>query len=68
MVSVSGCTNFTVSNCAFINAKHFILSIQASSKFWVKDNYFNCTELDGKVFTGAIMLFDNVARLVMVTS
>ena len=62
MVSVSGCTNFTVSNCAFINAKHFILSIQASSKFWVKDNYFNCTELDGKVFTGAIMLFDNVGK------
>ena len=62
MVSVSGSTNFTVSNCAFINAKHFILSIQSSSRFWVKDNYFNCTELDGKVFTGAIMLFDNSSK------
>lgn len=62
MVSVSGSTNFTVSNCAFINAKHFILSIQSSSRFRVKDNYFNCTELDGKVFTGAIMLFDNVSQ------
>ena len=62
MVSVSGSTNFTVSSCAFINAKQFILSIQSSSKFWVKDNYFNCTELDGKVFTGAIMLFDNSSK------
>lgn len=62
MVSVSGSTNFTVSNCAFINAKHFILSIQSSSRFRVKDNYFNCTELDGKVFTGAIMLFDNTSQ------
>jgi polygalacturonase len=62
MVSVSGSTNFTVSNCALINAKHFILSIQSSSRFRVKDNYFNCTELDGKVFTGAIMLFDNISQ------
>ncbi len=62
MVSVSGSTNFTFSNCAFINAKHFILSIQSSSRFWVKDNYFNCTELAGKVFTGAIMLFDNISK------
>lgn len=62
MLSVSGSTNFTVSNCAFINAKQFILSIQASSKFSIKDNYFNCTELNGMVFTGAIMLFDNIGR------
>jgi parallel beta-helix repeat protein len=62
MVSVSGSTNFTFSNCAFINAKHFILSIQSSSRFWVKDNYFNCTERNGKVFTGAIMLFDNISK------
>jgi len=62
MVSVSSSTNFTVSNCAFINAKHFILSIESSSKFWVRDNYFNCTELNGKVFTGAIMLFDDISR------
>lgn len=62
MVSVSGSMNFTVSDCAFINAKHEILAIQASSRFWVKDNYFNCTELDGKVFTGAIMLFDNSGK------
>jgi len=62
MVSVSSSTNFTVSNCAFINAKHFILSIESSSRFWVRDNYFNCTELDGKVFTGAIMLFDDISR------
>ena len=62
MVSVSSSTNFTVSNCAFINAKHEILAIQSSSRFWVKDNYFNCTELNGKVFTGAIMLFDNISK------
>jgi len=62
MVSFSGSTNFMVSNCAFINAKHFILSIQSSSRFWVKDNYLNCTELDGRVFTGAIMLFDNISK------
>ena len=62
MVSVSSSTNFTFSNCAFINAKRFILSIQSSSRFWVKDNYFNCTELNGKVFTGAIMLFDNFSK------
>ena len=62
MVSVSRSTNFTVSNCAFINAKHFILSIESSSRFRVRDNYFNCTELDGKVFTGAIMLFDDISR------
>jgi len=62
MVSVSGSRNFTISNCAFINAKHEILAIQSSSKFWVKGNYFSCTELDGKVFTGAVMLFDNISR------
>jgi parallel beta-helix repeat protein len=62
MVSVSSSTNFTVSNCAFINAKHFILSIESSSRFSIKDNYFNCTELNGKVFTGAIMLFDDISR------
>jgi parallel beta-helix repeat protein len=62
MVSVSGSTNFRFSNCAFINAKHFILSIQSSSRFWVKDNYFNCTERNSKVFTGAIMLFDNISK------
>lgn len=62
MVSVSSSTNFTVSNCAFINAKHFILSIESSSRFLIKDNYFHCAELNSKVFTGAIMLFDDISQ------
>jgi len=62
MASVSRSTNFRVSNCAFINAKHFMLSIESSSRFSVRDNYFNCTELNGRVFTGAIMLFDDISR------
>jgi parallel beta-helix repeat protein len=62
LVSVSSSINFKVSNCAFINAKRQILAIQSSSRFWVRDNYFSCTELDGKVFTGAIMLYDNISK------
>jgi parallel beta-helix repeat protein len=62
MVSVSCSTTFTISNCAFINAKRQMLAIQSSSRFQVRDNYFNCTELDGEVFTGAIMLYDNISQ------
>jgi parallel beta-helix repeat protein len=38
------------------------LAIQSSSRFLIKDNYFNCAELDGTVFTGAIMLYDNISQ------
>jgi hypothetical protein len=62
LVSVSCSTSFTVSNCAFINAKRMILAIQSSSRFVVKDNYFSCAELDGRVFTGAILLYYNISQ------
>jgi polygalacturonase len=62
LVSALSSINFTVSNCEFINAKRQILAIQSSSRFWVRDNYFSCTELDGKVFAGAIMLYDNISK------
>ncbi len=59
---MSLCANFRVSDCAFVNGKRFLLSIQSSKRFRIRDNYFLCTNLDGQIFTGAIMLFDNISQ------
>ncbi len=61
MVSVSSSTNFTITDCEFINAKYGALALQSNTKFWIERNYFFVNELRGSQQTNAIALFDNVS-------
>jgi parallel beta-helix repeat protein len=54
------CNDFTFADCAFINTKRFGLAIQSCQRFWLRDNYFNCTELNQTIHTASIKLLDDV--------